>query len=118
MHSVSWPSRLLGLLLVLLVLIMALGQGVTEGLNPLLHPTTMEVALLACLLVMLAAVIVSWRWEIVGAFLGVAGFLAFWIINLLSGLENGINQVLPVFPLMGLLFVVFWWRRHAPGAST
>lgn len=118
MRPVNWPTRVLGLLLVILVLVMALGQGTTEGLSPFIHPTGIEVALLLCLLGMLGAVVISWRWEIAGATLGVVGFLAFWLINLLSSAQNGINQVLPLFPLLGLLFVILWWRRRAPGAPS
>jgi hypothetical protein len=115
MQTVRWPSRVLGFLLVFLVLLVALGQGLTEDVQLLLRPGPIDLVLLGCLLLMLVGVVVGWHRVIAGATLAIAGFLGFWLINLFTR-SGAVSQVLPLFPLLGLLYVIVWWRARSAGS--
>jgi hypothetical protein len=93
-----WAARLLGCALVTLVAMIAIGEGMP---NPLTQPPAVQVGFLAMAL-LLAGMLVAWRWELTGAVVSLGGWCLFMGAVVPAGRMNWFVGVLAI---PGLLYL-------------
>ncbi len=104
LRIVRWVARIAGSLLVLMVIFFVIGEGPP---NPLKMSAIEAVALLA-LLVMVVGLVLAWWREGLGGGLTVGGFVAFWLLDLLSSHRFWPHGAFPEFLIVGLLYLFYW----------
>ena len=103
---IRWSARTLAGLLAMLILTLAIGHALSsEGLpNPFEHPLPVQLEF-AGMLVILAGMIVGWKWQKIGGLLIIGGMLIFHIIE---G-KFWLNWTFELFDLTGILFLLSWF---------
>jgi len=102
--TIRWVARITGALLLILISVFVFAEGFP---NPVML-TNVELYLLIGMCTMIVGAIVAFKWELPGGLLLLGGYLFFIIVdgNLLPG------PVFPIFPLVGLLYLIYWWRSR------
>jgi hypothetical protein len=95
-------ARILSLLLVLLTLFFAIAEAVSEGSHPYGQPAPIVNILVGVL--MLAGMILAWRWEFAGGLLSLIGFIGVGIVN-----PDALTKpMMYIFAVPSVLFLVCW----------
>lgn len=104
--AIRWTARTLAGHMVMLILALAIGHALSsEGLsNPFEHPLPVQLEF-AGMLVILAGMIVGWKWQKIGGLLIIGGMLIF---HITAG-KFWLNWVFGLFDLAGILFLLSWW---------
>ncbi len=105
-----WFTRSMGVLLILVIILFALGKHLP---NP--SVLTLEEKLeFVSLFIMLAGLIFAWKYEASGGLTVIAGYIFFCIIE-----RKILGQgVFFIFPVVGLSFLLCWWRTKAIKANS
>jgi len=108
MLETRWTARIMGALFVLLIVVLAVGEGVPHrfGRGGL---SLGEVLGFAALIIVVAGMLVAWKWETVGGLLVLGG----WTFFVVYGRQT--FGLIFCWPLVtGLLFLACAWlrRRH------
>jgi hypothetical protein len=93
-----WTARILATALVFLVLAIAIGEGPP---NPFNQSAKVQLEFL-CMGIMLAGLVIGWKWEGLGGVMALAGVVVFHIIE---G-KLWINPFFGLFTLAGILYLV------------
>jgi hypothetical protein len=99
-----WTARVLGTLLLVLVVLFAISEGVP---NPFHQPLAVNLISLG-MVMMLTGLLAAWKWEGVGGFLVVAGWILVVIVN--RGFRP--NGIFEAFLIVGILHVLCWWKSR------
>ncbi len=102
---IRWIARLLSVAMIGLVVAYAIDLGSLNpaGLIPELRGGYIS------LLVMTAAGLFAWWWELPGGLIILAGFAAYWYFE-----GNWLSSFFAAFPLSGLLYLIAWMLEHPP----
>jgi len=108
--AVRWAARLGSLVLVTFVGFIFIGEGLSEGFpNPIVL-TLRENVLLAAFFLMVAGLVLAWRWAFWGAVVTFAGYMSFSIVE---------GRILPgvfsFFPAVAGLFIWSWLLSRSDG---
>jgi len=102
-NTIKWTARVLGTLVFLLISVIFVGEFSSI---PNLSEQSLSVTIqFAAIFLMWAGLILAWKWEGVGGFMIVGGFMLFWIV------EQRIPRLNIAFlPLIisGILYLVYW----------
>ena len=105
-----WLTRLMGVLLILVIILFALGEHLP---NPSILTLEEKLEFIA-LFIMLAGLIFAWKYEAYGGLTVIAGYIFFCIIE-----RKILGQgVFFIFPVVGLSFLLCWWRTKAIKANS
>ena len=111
--TLRWIARVLGSLLSLFFLLMGLGYAI--GGDP--H-ATQDVNLLTLIWVVgiftvwIVGAILAWRWEGLGGGIILISTIIFFIV--VPRASSSLNP-LHLLPVIGILFLVCWWKARAAG---
>jgi len=103
-NLLRWLTRILGILLIFVIVLFAVGEGLP---NPLALTANEQLGLVA-LIIMLAGLILAWKFEGMGGLLVIIGYIFFCIIER-QILRQG---VFFIFPVVGLSFLLCWRRTR------
>jgi len=103
-NLLRWLTRILGILLIFVIVLFAVGEGLP---NPLALTVNEQLGFVA-LIIMLAGLILAWKFEGMGGLLVIIGYIFFCIIER-QILRQG---VFFIFPVVGLSFLLCWWRTR------
>lgn len=103
-------ARVMGTLLLILVLFIAVGSAISEGLGPLGQLTSAEIWMFFALFIMLAGTVAGWWWDGMAGMLLIGGYALFVGINYSRNQTFDVGWVLAAFPLVGLVYLICWWR--------
>ena len=103
-NLLRWLTRILGILLIFVIVLFAVGEGLP---NPLALAANEQLGLVA-LIIMLAGLILAWKFEGMGGLLVIIGYIFFCIIER-QILRQG---VFFIFPVVGLSFLLCWRRTR------
>ena len=98
-----WTARTVGIAIICLAGVSLIGEG---GLNPFTLSLRDNLLGLA-LLTMAGGLLVGWKWEGIGALLIFGGFALFAAVNQ----PFRLNVVMMAWLLVGLLYLIGWWRE-------
>ena len=102
--ALQWVARLSALALFLLVMAIVIAEGADHGLpNPFTQPWPTAVQLLLMPL-MIAGLIVAWRWERTGALATLLALAAFEVVNVIASGRVAVGAF-PLFALPPLLYL-------------
>lgn len=105
--SLRYTARLFSILLIFIVISLTIGEAFP-------HPfqlSAKELLFTVALLVMLAGLLLAWKWEGIGGSLIIAGFLIFVISNSIISKSLNLGVFLLIFPLTGILYLICCWRE-------
>jgi len=105
--SLRFIARLFSILLIFIVISLAIGEAFP-------HPfdlSAKEAIFTIALLIMLAGLLISWKWEGIGGSLIILGFLTFVIANSIISKSLNLGIFLLIFPLTGVLYLICCWRE-------
>jgi hypothetical protein len=101
-RGILWAARILDAGLLLLLALLIAGEGVPP---PSRLMAIEKLAFLAHLL-MLAGLLLAWKWPGWGGAALLAGWLFYWSV---SGTRSALSPVSTLFGLVAALFLVAWW---------
>ena len=101
LRSLRATARFLGSVLFLMIIMFALGEGIP---NPFALSFAEAITFFS-FVIMLGGMIVAWWYEGIGGLIVLVGYLIFVIANPGSVMID----VVSIFPLTGLLFLIYWW---------
>ena len=103
-NLLRWLTRILGILLIFVIVLFAVGEGFP---NPLALTVDEQLGFVA-LIIMLAGLILAWKFEGMGGLLVIIGYIFFVALNSrILGLG-----VFMIFPIVGLSFLFCWQRTR------
>jgi len=102
--GIRMVARFLGSILFLMIIMFAIGEGLP---NPLTL-SIKEGTTFFTFVVMLSGLVIAWKWEGIGGLTVLCGYILFLIINPHS-MALG---VITMFPVTGLLFLLYWTRAR------
>ena len=111
-----WSPRILAILAILFLMLFSLdcfeaGQGIRAQLTCFVMHNIPA-------FIVIAILVVSWRWELIGGLLFVAAALAGSIVfNGFRG-NYGVNIIMAPFLVTGVLFMIHFYKFHRNKAST
>jgi hypothetical protein len=117
LYLVRSAARMVSLLLLLLII----GFIAVEGFPKPSELTGSERLLGIAFIVMTAGLAVGWFRELAGGILILGGFLSFMAIEYAASGDMGMGAMFVLFPVAGVLYLVFWWftrMRPAPPIDT
>jgi len=102
--GIRMVARFLGSILFLMIIMFAIGEGLPNPLTLSLKEGTTFFTFV----VMLSGLVIAWKWEGIGGLTVLCGYILFLIINPHS-MALG---VITMFPVTGLLFLLYWTRAR------
>ncbi len=108
--TLRWIARIAGLIVLLMVLAIAIGEGFP---NPLTLKFG-EQAMMLVMLVMLAGIVLSWKWVGLGGAMLLMGYTTFLINESMHRHHLALFSFVDLFFLLGLIDLVVWWSaKHS-----
>ncbi|MEE9554127.1 MAG: hypothetical protein V3W18_07480 [candidate division Zixibacteria bacterium] len=101
LRSLRATARFLGSVLFLMIIMFAFGEGIP---NPFALSFAEAITFFS-FVIMLGGLIAAWRYEGIGGLIVLVGYLIFAIANPGSVMIDMVS----IFPLTGLLFLIYWW---------
>jgi hypothetical protein len=103
--SLRWFARIVGLLVISIVATIAFGEGYP---NPLTLTST-EQLLSMSILIMLAGILLAWKWEGIGGTLLIVGYVTILTTESMHRHSLAVFTFFDYFLLLGILNLGVWW---------
>ena len=110
-HTIRWIARVLSGFIALTILFIFIGEALSRGILVFRYLPGDERLLLIVFAVVWLGLVVSWKWELVGAVMTLGGMTAFYFLHYLfsGGFPRGPYFFIMALP--GLLFLICGLRR-------
>ncbi len=103
---IRWTARILGLILAGFVLLIFVGEALTDGLAGIASLTSREGLMMVAFFVMVAGLLLGWRWPLVGGALTLGGLAAFYLLDFAFSGTFPRGATFLLFVLPGVLYLI------------
>ena len=112
---VRWTARILSILSIGILLLFLIGEG--DFSEPIRLTTEELIGLLFFPLGVVVGMVVAWRWEGIGAAIGIGSLLAFYLFHFAMRQKFPSGPFFLIFALPGFLFGLSWLLSRNRGGQ-
>jgi len=113
----QWIARALGSAIFALVMFIFAAHLVEDGLPTAYTLTPAESWMFVGMFVMVFGALLGWWRELLAGLMLIGGYVLFVGVQFVRNGTINVGAVIPIFPVIGLLYLICWWGTRRQGTD-